>query len=172
MYDHPPLPPRGGGVGGGGLRSPTAAVSAVMFALALAANVGFFLYDYAVRFPDRAAWAFHDGIGQAVRQLAAREAGHDTVVLPRSVPAVHDYYLFYTRYDPRRLHREGLEDLAPPGAWADVRGFGIHRVCDPRECCRAGAVCLVEGRDPSLPPPLVEVRDRTGRVAYTLVEGR
>ena len=140
-----------------------------LFALALVVNAGFFLYDYAVRFPSRAAWAFHDGIADAVRQLAALAGEHEMIVLPGTIPAMHDFYLFYNRYDPRRLHAEGLEDPAPPGAWADVRGFGRVRICEPRLCCRAGAVCLVEGYDATLPEPVHEVRDRTGRVAYTLV---
>lgn len=142
-------------------------------ALGLALNVAWFLHDYALRFPNRAAWAFHDGMRSAVHEVAAREGGYERVVLPGRIPAIHDYYLFYARYDPSALRRGPLVDPAPPGAWADVRGWGDGRyqVCDPRLCCTTGSLCLVEGRDPDLPPPVAQVRDRTGRVAYTIVAG-
>lgn len=167
--------------GGGGRPTPSssrsggrvhsARLAAALFAVAIAVNTAVFLYDYSVFFPGRSAWAFHDGIAPAMRRLAALEPGFDQVVLPKRIPAIHDSYLFYSRYDPRRLHAEGLDDVAPPGAWADVRGFGKVRVCDPHACCAAGAICLVEGRDAAWPAPLAEIRDRTGRVAYSIVVG-
>lgn len=144
---------------------------AALFGALLLANGAWFLHDYTMRFPDRAAWAFHDGVAEAVRLLAEREAGYQTVVLTNTVPAIHDFYLFYSRYDPHRLQREGLDDRAPPGAWADVRGFGKYRVCDPRLCCRTGSLCLVEGHDRALPEPLARIADRTGRIAFTIVVG-
>lgn len=139
--------------------------------LALAVNVSVFLYDYAVKFPNRAVWNFNDGIGDAVRLLADVEDSYQAVVLTNDIPAIHDYYLFYSRYDPRLLQTQGLDDRAGEGEWADVRGFGKVRVCAPADCCVSGTVCLVHGRDERLPPPLAEIRNRTGRVAFTIVEG-
>jgi 4-amino-4-deoxy-L-arabinose transferase-like glycosyltransferase len=144
----------------------------MVFGVALLGNVAMFLHDYTVRFPHRAAWAFHDGASEAMRTLAEMEADYATLVIPKEIPGIHDIYLFYSRYDPHRLLAEGLEDRAPPGEWADVRGFGKVRVCEPRACCRNGALCLVLGRDRSLPIPIVEVRDHAGRVAFTIVVGR
>jgi hypothetical protein len=135
-------------------------------------NAGWFLWDYSYRFPDRAAWAFADGAREAVRRVAELEGGYERVVLPTQVPAIHDVYLFYSRYDPGRLHREGLEDLAAPGDWADVRGFGRHRVCDPAACCDAGDLCLVRGQWQGTGERLAEIRDRTGRTAFTIIAGR
>jgi hypothetical protein len=129
------------------------------------------LYDYTQRFPDRAAFAFNDGLAAAVRRLAALEAGYERVVLPAEVPAIHDLYLYYARYDPRRLHEQGLDDAAPPGAWADVRGFGRHRICRPRECCAAGDLCLVRGSWSGPGRTLEVIRDRTGRIAFSIVAG-
>ena len=140
-------------------------------AFALAVNVAFFLRDYTTRFPARASWNFNDGMDEAVRVLTAMGARYDVIVLTNDIPAIHDYYLFYSRYDPRLLHAQGLDDQASPGEWADIRGFGNVRVCAPRDCCATGAVCLVRGEDTSLPPPRTEIRDRTGRVAFTIVEG-
>jgi hypothetical protein len=80
-------------------------------------------------------------------------------------------YLVYSRYDPRRLQAEGLEDRAAPGEWADVRGFGKHRVCRPAECCGPGDLCLVRGGWTGGGTVLRHVHDRTGRVAFTLVRG-
>ena len=145
---------------------------ALALAALIALSAGWFLWDYTRRFPDRAAWAFTDGADEAVRRVAALQGGYRRVVLPAQVPAIHDIYLFYSRYDPGQLHREGLEDLAAPGDWADVRGFGRHRVCDPVVCCTAGDLCLVRGRWHGPGELLGEVRDRTGQVAFTLVAGR
>jgi hypothetical protein len=65
-----------------------------------------------------------------------------------------------------------LEDTAAPGDWADVRGFGRHRVCDPAACCAAGDLCLVRGAWSGPGEVLGEVHDRTGRVAFVLIAGR
>jgi 4-amino-4-deoxy-L-arabinose transferase-like glycosyltransferase len=135
------------------------------------ANATWFVWDYTLRFPDRAAVAFNDGAAEAVRALAAIEGEYDGVVLPASVPAVHDIYLFYSRYDPARLHAKGLVDVAEPGEWADVRAFGRHRVCDPVVCCGRGDVCLVRGTWTGPGCILREVEDRTGRVAFSIVAG-
>jgi 4-amino-4-deoxy-L-arabinose transferase-like glycosyltransferase len=147
-------------------------VSVAALAALVIANAGWFLWDYSLRFPDRAAVAFNDGAAEAVRRLVEREPGYTRVVLPAGVPAVHDIYLFYARYDPRRLHREGLEDAAAPHDWADVRGFGAYRVCAPAECCGPGDLCLVRGVWAGSGDVLDEIRDRTGRVAFTIVAGR
>jgi 4-amino-4-deoxy-L-arabinose transferase-like glycosyltransferase len=144
----------------------------VTLAALIAVNAGWFFWDYTQRFPDRAAWAFTDGAREAVRLTAALEGGYDRVVLPAQVPAVHDVYLFYSRYDPGQLHRDALEDVAGPGEWADVRGFGRHRVCDPALCCSAGDLCLVRGSWSGSGDVLAEVPDRTGRIAFTIVAGR
>jgi hypothetical protein len=146
-----------------------AAVAA--FGVAVAVNAGIFLWDYTQHFPNRAAWAFTDGARAAVQRLAALEDGSTRVVLPAEVPAIHDIYLFYSGYDPHRLHAERLEDVAPPGAWADVRGFGNHRVCRPAECCGPGDLCLVRGAWTGGGTVLDTVQDRTGRVAFTIVRG-
>lgn len=146
-------------------------VGMAVAALLYAASIGWFLYDYALRFPDRAAPAFHDGVAAAMRQLTQFEGGYARVVLPADVPAVHDLYLFYSRYDPRRLHAEGLEDVAPAGAWAEVRGFGNHRICDPVRCCRAGDLCLVRGAWQGDGRPLIVIHDRAGRPAFTIIAG-
>jgi hypothetical protein len=144
---------------------------ALVVVLLTAADTGWFLWDYGQRFPDRAAPAFTDGAREAVAELAAREAGYGRVVLPVQVPAMHDLYLFYSRYDPARLQREGLEDVGGPGEWADVRGFGRHRVCDPAACCAAGDLCLVRGVWSGPGTVLAIVRDRGGRVAFSIVAG-
>ncbi|MGH2584454.1 MAG: glycosyltransferase family 39 protein [Dehalococcoidia bacterium] len=155
-------------------RRPASAVrvSVAVLATLVIANAGWFLWDYALRFPDRAAFAFNDGAAEAVQRLAEREPGYARVVLPAGVPAVHDIYLFHARYNPRRLHREGLEDAAAPGEWADVRGFGAHRVCAPAECCGPGDLCLVRGAWSGPGDVLDEIHDRTGRIAFTIVAGR
>jgi hypothetical protein len=138
---------------------------------ALAANTGWFLYDYTYRFPERAAVAFNDGIATAVQRLTALEGGYRLVILPAEVPAIHDLYLFHARYDPRRLQAEGLLDVAPPAAWADVRGFGRHRICAPHECCAAGDICLVRGPWSGPGATLEVIHDRTGRIAFSIVAG-
>ena len=134
-------------------------------------NVGWFLFDYTLRFPDRAAPAFNDGVAEAVQRLAILEPDFERVILPSSVPAVHDLYLYHTRYDPARLQRERLEDVAGPGAWADVRGFGTRRVCVPTECCRGGDICLAQGVWSGAGEVLAVVRDRAGRPAFSIVAG-
>ena len=144
---------------------------AILAAL-VAVNAAWFLWDYSRRFPVRAAWAFTDGASEAMREVARREDAYGHIVLPAQVPAVHDLYLFYTRYEPARLHHEGLEDVAAPGDWAEVRRFGRHRVCDPAICCRPGDLCLVRGPWTGPGELLAEVRDRSGRVAFSLIAGR
>jgi hypothetical protein len=141
------------------------------FVVLVVANLTWFLWDYTTRFPDRAAWAFTDGAAEAVRALDDMDDEYARIILPAGVPAVHDTYLFYSRYDPARLHAEVLEDVAAPGAWADVRGFGRHRVCDPALCCRRGDLCLVRGVWTGHGQILREIEDRTGRVAFTIVAG-
>lgn len=157
------------------LRSNTAAsvrrVATSVLAVLVAANLAWFLLDYTLRFPDRAASAFNDGAAEAVRYIAAIEDRYGRVVLPEQVPAIHDIYLFYSRYDPARLHAEGLDDVAAPGEWADVRGFGKHQVCDPAACCGAGDLCLVRGRWNGPGQVVHEILDRTGRVAFSVVVG-
>jgi hypothetical protein len=154
-------------------RSPVPIHRTAIAALAvlIAANLAWFLWDYTMRFPDRAAYAFNDGIADAVHALNELDSGFDRVVLPVQVPAVHDMYLFFSRYDPTQLQAEGLEDVAKPGEWADVRGFGRHRVCDPSACCGPGDLCLVRGVWTGPGQVLREVDDRTGRVAFTIVAG-
>ncbi|MGD9894340.1 MAG: hypothetical protein AB7U18_23885, partial [Dehalococcoidia bacterium] len=146
-----------------------AAVATV--AVLIAANVTWFLWDYTRHFPDRAAYAFNDGIAQAIDTLDDLDQGYDRIVLPADVAAVHDVYLFYSRYDPKRLLAEGLEDIAAPGEWADVRGFGRHRVCDPSVCCGPGDLCLTRGAWTGPGTVLREIEDRTGRTAFTIVAG-
>jgi len=144
---------------------------ALILAVAIAVNAGLFVWDYTQRFPARAAPAFNDGVAVAMRRLSAREPFFDRTVLPANVAAIHDLYLFYTRYEPARLQTERLEDLAAPGAWADVRGFGRHRVCDPVLCCGAGDLCLVRGVWQGTGVVLDEVTGRDGHVAFTIVAG-
>jgi hypothetical protein len=153
------------------LPRPLVTSAAVALSLLVVVNATWFLTDYAFRFPDRAAYAFSDGVAPAMRRIAALESGYGRVILTSEVPAVHDFYLFYTRYDPVQLQTEGLEDIAPPGAWADVRGFGRHRVCNPIECCGPGDLCLVRGTWSGAGRILEEIRDRRGRVAFTIVAG-
>jgi hypothetical protein len=153
-----------------GVDAPRIAAAALTALTSL--NLGWFLSDYAFRFPDRAAWAFTDGAATAVRRVAALEPAYARVILPADVPAVHDVYLFYARYDPRRLHAEGLEDVAAPGDWAEVRGFGKHRVCRPAACCGPGDLCLTRGPWSGPGEVLDVVHDRTGRIAFTIVAGR
>lgn len=146
-------------------RRPLVALVALLFAL----NVGWFIYDYTLRFPLRAAHAFTDGFAPAVQRLVALDVGYSRIVLPAEVPAVHDLFLWYTRYAPRRLQAEGLEDVAAPGAWADVRGFGRQRVCRPRDCCGEADLCLVRGEWSGPGTVLAVIHDRAGRVAFSIV---
>jgi hypothetical protein len=148
-----------------------AVLTGACLAALITLNATWFLSDYALRFPDRASTAFNDGIDEAVREIASREGEYQRVVLPADVPAVHDFYLFYARYRPSRLHAEGLEDAARSGAWADVRGFGRHRLCDPASCCGPGDLCLARGPWRGSGTVLREVRDRTGRTAFVIVRG-
>lgn len=150
-------------------RAPAFAVG--VLTLLYAANAGAFLWDYTQRFPDRSAYWFNDGVETAVHRFVALEPGYQRVIIPSDLAAGHDVYLFYSRYDPRRLHREGLEDVAKPGDWADIRGFGDHRVCQPRDCCIRGDLCLVRGDWQGSGTVLDEIHDRNGRVAFTIVAG-
>jgi 4-amino-4-deoxy-L-arabinose transferase-like glycosyltransferase len=52
---------------------------------------------------EQAAVSFQYGVKQGVDYLAAHQAGYRAVVMDRNINQPYIYYLFYSRYDPKRL---------------------------------------------------------------------
>ena len=99
------------------LRPWSRAIAIGLVALALSLNAGWFLRQYVQVYPPQVASRFEDGLQQLVETMYVVEKNYPVVVVSDKINSPYIYILFFTRYDPVRLHADppvrGQELFAP-----------------------------------------------------------
>ncbi len=77
----------------------------VILGLSIAANIGFFLYSYFIRYPAISEYWFQYGLKDAVEYAETHAGNYDRVILSRGIDYV--FPLFFTRRNPSEFQRTG-----------------------------------------------------------------